>query len=410
MVGHVPYLHLVRTHPFPLRLNPLQRQFFFAYAVMGCLVPFLPIYLKQVQGLDGGQIGLALGISGISVLVSPVLMTLLADTRFDARHLAALIFAVGGAALLLLFFSHGFWVVLILLFIHSLAYAGALPLHDGMAFSLQRQAETAGWPAIPYHRIRVWGTIGFIGPSLLLFFLLQAGGSTSLILLCGAGFSILAFGHAFRLPNVRLAPETRLAGAQIPTAMAAKLLLRPHMRIFCLAMFIFFLGASAFSSFYPLYLIEVVGVEEQWVGLIFNFGVVIEIGFLLSLGWLQARLGVRKIMIYGTLCFILQMLILGLYPNVGMAIVAQSLHGMIILALYISPIIYLNRQSGDPFRNSIQGLYTMLIVGLSRIIGIVAAGQVADANLRLLPFIAAALALITWLLFLFAFRDQEPNA
>lgn len=376
---------------------------------MGCLVPFLPIYLKQVQGLDGGQIGLVLGISGFSILVSPVLMTLLADTRFDSRHLAAVIFALSGAALLILFFSHGFWVVLVLLFIHSLAYAGVLPLHDGMAFSLQRQAETNGLPPLPYHRIRVWGTVGFIGPSLLLFFLLQAGWGTSVVLLCGVIFSLLAFGHAFWLPSPQLAPKNVPSGGQIPTALAAKLLLLPHMRIFCLAMFIFFLGASAFGSFYPLYLVEVVGVEEQWVGLIFNFGVVIEIGFLLSLGWIQSRLGFRKIMIYGTLCFILQMLILGLYPNVIMAIVAQSLHGMIILALFISPIMYLNRQSGDRFRNSIQGLYTMLIVGLSRIIGIVAAGQLADHNLRLLPFLAAALAVVTWLLFLFAFRDQESS-
>lgn len=376
---------------------------------MGCLIPFLAIYLKQVQGLREGEIGWAMGISGASILFTPVLMTLLADTRFDSRHLAALIFALSGAALLLLFFSHGFWVVFLLLCLHSLAYAGVVPLHDGMAFSIQRQIEKQGFKPLPYHRIRVWGTIGFIVPSLILFFLLDAGWTTSVILLCGAAFSLLSLLHVFRLPDPRLASTPETAVAKLPTAMAASLLLLPHMRIFCAAMFLFVLATSSFSIFYPLYLVEIVGVEEKWVGLIFNFGVVIEIGFLLSLGWLQERLGLRKIMICGAACFVLQMLMLGFFPTVWIAILAQTFHGMIILALFVSPIMYLNRQSEDRFRNSIQGLYTMTIIGVARVIGIVGGGQVAQIDLHYLPFLSAFLALVTLILFVFNFRDTEPE-
>lgn len=376
---------------------------------MGSVVPFLPIYLKNVQGLREGEIGLALSISGFSILFTPILMTLLADTRFDPRRLGAMIFAISGLALLTLFFSHGFWAVLGLLCIHSLAYAGVIPLHDGMAFSLQRKVEKNGGKSIPYHRIRVWGTIGFILPSIILYFLLDAGKSTAIILPCAIAFSIVAMAHVFRLPDPRLVTQGGAAAEKLPTALAGKLLLQPHMRIFCAAMFLFFLGASSLSSFYPLYLVEVVGVQEKWVGLIFNFGVLIEIGFILSLGWLQARLGLRNIMILGVTCFLAQALVLGLFPNVWVAVIAQSVHGMVILALFVSPIMYLNRQSGDRFRNSIQGLYTMAIMGVARIIGIAAAGQVAQVDLRLIPFISACLAFATLLLFVFLFRDHEPT-
>lgn len=391
-------------------VNPLKSQYFFAYGVMGSLIPFLPIYLKQNQALREGEIGLALGVASVSILFTPILMTLLADTRFDPRRLAALIFTISGLSLLVLFFSHGFWMVLLLLCLHSLAYAGVMPLHDGMTFSIQRQTEQQGREITPYHRIRVWGTIGFIVPSLILFVLLDAGWSTAIILICGVAFSLFSLLNVFRLPDPRLALLAGPAEERLPTTLALTLLLRPHMRVFCAAMFVFSMGAFSFGSFYPLYLVEIVGVKPQWVGLIFNFGVAIEIIFMLSLGWLQARLGLRRIMILGAACFFFQTLAIGFFPNVWIALLSQGVHGMIILAWFISPVVYLNRQAGDRFRNSIQGLYTMAILGLARIVGIVAAGQVAQINLRLIPFIAAALAFLTLILFVFSFRDNEPSA
>lgn len=375
---------------------------------MGSLIPFLPIYLKQNQGLGEGEIGLALGIASVSILITPVLMTLLADTRFDPRLLTSLIFGISGLALLALFFTSGFWFVLAFLTLHSLAYAGVMPLHDGMTFSIQRQREQRGQKATPYNKIRVWGTIGFILPSLILFVLLDKGWSTEVILLCGVFFSLLALANVFRIPDPRL--DSQFAGprTRLPTALAFRILVQPHMRVFALSMFLFFLGTFSFTSFYPLYLSEVVGVKEQWVGLIFNFGVVIEILFLLSMGWLQARLGFRKLMILGVAAFVAQTLALGCFPVPAVAVMAQSVHGLIILAMYISPVMYLNRHAGDRFRSSIQGLYTMAIVGVSRIVGIAAAGQIAEVNLRLTPFVAAGMGTIALFLFVFFFREESP--
>lgn len=394
------------------KVRKLKAQYFFAYGVMGSVIPFLPIYLKREQGLQEGQIGFALGLAGLSILLTPVLITLLADTRFDPRRLVSLVFAVSGASLLLLFFSQGFWVVLALLFLHSLAYAAVMPLHDGMTFNAQRQMETHGHEVIPYNQVRVWGTIGFIVPSLILFWFLNAGWTTRVVLLAGVGFSILSLLHAFRLPDPRLIdhrdPEVP---RRLPTAMAAQVLLRPDMRAFCAAMFITFVAAASFGSFYPLYMVEVVGVGEQWVGLIFNFGVAIEILFMLGFGWLKAKFGLRNIMIAGLACFALQASLLGLFPNVWVAILVQSLHGIIIVGIFMSPIMYINRKAGDRFRNSIQGVYTMIIVGLARIGGIVTAGQIADLNLRIIPFMAAGLAIVAATLLVVAFREQnEPAA
>lgn len=115
-------------------------------------------------------------------------------------------------------------------------------------------------------------------------------------------------------------------------------------------------------------------------------------------------------MLLGISVFVLQTLALGFFPTPLVAVLGQSVHGIIILSMYIAPIMYLNRQAGDTFRNSIQGLYTMAIVGVSRIVGISVAGQVGQIDLRLTPFFAAAGATIALILFAFFFREPARFA
>ncbi len=379
---------------------------------MGSIYPFLSIYLKQAQNLTEAQIGLILGVASLSVLITPVLMTLLADTRFDPRRLVSGIFLVSSLALLMLYFSTGFWPVLLLLTLHSLAHAAMVPLHDGLTFSTLRRREMEKRPSVPYHRIRVWGTMGFIIPSLILFWLIR-GWDVSVIILCGVAYGMLALLHAFRLPDPRLGPDgntLQRSRGGLPTAMALRTLLRPHMRIFCLALFLAYMGLSGFGSFQPLYLVEYVGINAEWVGLIISFGVAVEIVFMLGFGRLQAWLGFRRLMIAGIGCLFMQTLLMALFPVAAVAVAVQVAHGMVILAMFIAPVMYINRAAGDRFRNSIQGLYAMVVLGAARISGVVLAGQLAGIGLHLILFTAAGLCFVSVILFVFAFREEPVTA
>jgi MFS transporter, PPP family, 3-phenylpropionic acid transporter len=390
-------------------VRTIKTQFFFAYAVMGSMIPFLSIYLKREQALSEGQIGTVLGLAGVSILLTPVLMTLLADTKFDPRRLAACVFGVSGSALLALYFTENIWLVFALLFLHSLAYAAVIPLHDGMVFGLQRRMEQEGVASEPYYHIRVWGSLGFILPSLLFFYFLSRGYSLSIILIGGFSFSVICLLNALRLPYPKTTPRPDEGPRPIPTTQAARVFWQPSMRVFCIALFITFIAAGAFGSFYPLYMAEVIGIEERWVGLIFNFGVVIEIFFMLGFGWLQARLGLRKIIVLGIVCFSLQTALLAAFPTLVMALLAQVLHGIIIVGIYMAPIMFINGKAGDDFRNSIQGLYTVLIIGVARIVGIISAGHLGDVDLRLIPILSSVLAATGALLLFSAFRESEES-
>jgi PPP family 3-phenylpropionic acid transporter len=179
-----------------LALSSLKRQYFFAYAVLGSVMPFWAVFLKQ-KGFEETQIGLAMAVSQIAVLLTPVVLTLLADTRFDSRHLMAGALTISSAAIGGLYFS-------VSLGPHFAVDVFAEPFlcgrvsFAGCAFAgTARKAEANGEGTTPYHHLRVWGTVGFIVPGVALFGLFWRGGGISWILACAILFSMLGALNAF---------------------------------------------------------------------------------------------------------------------------------------------------------------------------------------------------------------------
>jgi MFS family permease len=81
-----------------------------------------------------------------------------------------------------------------------------------------------------------------------------------------------------------------------------------------------------------------------------------------------------------------------------------------VIALYIGPVMFLNRLAGDEFRNSIQGVFTMAISGTARVFGSLAAGFTAShyglqANLLL----GAGLGACAFVVIAFLFSRIPPR-
>ena len=61
--------------------------------------------------------------------------------------------------------------------LHQFALQPVFPLQDGVHFAAQALRRERGLPEVPYHTVRVWGTIGYIIPSAALYFALKPGHS-----------------------------------------------------------------------------------------------------------------------------------------------------------------------------------------------------------------------------------------
>ena len=95
------------------------------------------------------------------------------------------------------------------------------------------------------------------------------------------------------------------------------------------------------------------------------------------------------------------------------AVGTQLLHGLTVLALFVLPPLYLNHRAEPAFRNSMQGLYAMLVFGSGRIVGNIFAGQVStmfDGDILKVFGIATGIAAGAFVLHALFFRDRSETA
>ena len=80
-------------------------------------------------------------------------------------------------------------------------------------------------------------------------------------------------------------------------------------------------------------------------------------------------------------------------PTPFFAVCFQLFHGLTIIGFFIVPVMYLNAHAEEGYRNSIQGLYVVLVAGFFSIAGNIFAGHVAE--LGLITLYRASLAICT---------------
>ena len=102
-----------------------------------------------------------------------------------------------------------FWPIVVLYSLHMFALWPAFPLQDGIHFAAQSLRRENGLAEVPYHTVRVWGTVGYIVPGAVLYFFLQPGKSMTPILYAGVACCILGIVNSFLLPHTPPPPRRR---------------------------------------------------------------------------------------------------------------------------------------------------------------------------------------------------------
>lgn len=389
-------------------MTAIRRQFFVSYAAIGSIMPLVTVFLREQGGFDFLQIGFAMALMGVPTLCSPALITLLADRNLDTRRILATAFSCSAIVLTLMFFSGQISLTLALFVLHGLASVAMLPLQDGYFFSLSEEERKRTGVSVEYPTVRIWGTMGYILPSLILYYPLLKGADARLILPCSVFFCLLSVANSFTLRPVK-----RVAGpvpARLPSRQALAAIFAPNARWLSIGLFFALFAAATYYAFIGNYLDEVVEVPKPYIALIINLGVLIEVGCTLMMPWLQSRIRLKGILVLGLCCMVTRMLLLAFFPSPTVAVLAQLGHGFEVLALYVGPVMFLNRLAGDEFRNSIQGVYTMAVTGSARVLGSLSAGWVASTfDLRANLFLGAGLATCALLIIAFLFSRIPPR-
>ncbi|HZN66955.1 MAG TPA: MFS transporter [Tepidisphaeraceae bacterium] len=390
-------------------MRDLRVQYFLTFAVIGAVLPYVSVFFRQA-GLTEAQVGYAWAMWSAAVVCSPVVVTLAADRRHDPRRLLVLASVLTCASLLALGLVRGVAPVLAVWAVYCLSSLPVLTLQDGIHFSEQRRRAERGESQRPYHLVRVWGTVGFIIPSILLFVLLEWGMSLRACLWTGAACAALSAFQATRLadPRPRDAPaadaEAGAADSKLPTLAAARTLLQPHLLAFTAAIVLVQMAGSVHAAFYPIYLTEKVGVGEKWLGQASNLAVFIEIFFVYGCGALVRVLGVRKLLLLATIATATRFALLAASEHVAVAFATQAFHGIFLVAVGVLPQMILDENAGDRFRHSMQGVFVM-VTGSGRVVASAVSGPIAAWSISGLYGCAAALCVAAGLI-LFAYPDS----
>ena len=392
---------------FPLRL-----QFFLAYGVYGGLLPFLPVFLEKERAMSQTQIGYVFGVSAIATVLTPVLLTLLADTIISSRRLIGLLSLIGGASLFAMLMVEGFWPTLLCYTLWSLTFMPVTPLTDAFHFSVQARRLELGQSVVPYHHLRPIGTVGFLVPNGVLFFLLAQGRSADVAILASGIMCVLSAMNSLLLPEAEArsdanAPTTK---RQLPTLEALKAMAQRPVLVFAISLFLVHMACAAYYTFYPIYLTKQVGIDRQWAGLIISIGVTIEIGFILAFGWMLRRWGMKAVLMAGMLAAAVRLALLAAFPTPAIAIGTQVFHGIWVVMLHVAPPGFINEYAGSRYRNSMQGLFVMLVYGTSRLIGNAVGGHLAEGSVRVVFAVGAGLSLAAAMLMFVAFRERRETS
>jgi len=249
-------------------------------------------------------------------------------------------------------------------FILNLFLLPSIALLDSFTIEFILKSGAAQKPRT-FEHYRVWGSIGFTLPSLLLFFCFRGQpASTNDLVVMGVCISILAALAGRALPHNTPHPHTESPPRREAIAAASK----PPLRGVFIANFLAGLGIAIFYIAYPR-LLQELGCSVTEIGLIFNLGVLCEILLMPYTSKLIRAFGIERVILLGFCAVAVRFLAVALFPSKAAVIATQLLHAPLVIGIFVAIPIFLQMHARPSFRHSINGLNVALILGVTRIIG-----------------------------------------
>ena len=322
--------------------------YFFYFALLGSVAPFLGLYFSHL-GFSAERIGELVAIPMLMRCMAPNLWGWLGDTT--GRRLT--IVRVGAVCTLVSFslIFHGksyTWLALVMA-LHAFFWHAVLPQFEVITLAHLRDQASR------YSQIRLWGSIGFIVAVVglgALFDHLSLDIYPVAVMVVMLGIVVSSIWVPNAVPVER--PELEGQGGFF------RQLCRPGVLAFFICVGLMQVSHGPYYTFFSIHL-EALGYGRGTIGLLWALGVVAEILIFLVMAALLARFSLRQVLVASFLLAALRWLLLGtLADHLSVLLLAQLMHAATFGSFHAAAIHFVQRSFGHRQQGQGQALYATL--------------------------------------------------
>ena len=354
----------------------LSAWYFWYFAFVGGFQPYFALYLQSI-GLSAGRIAVLMSLGQFMRLLAPLLWSWLADSGGRRVRIVVASTAASLASFSVVFLTQEFVGLLVGMAIVHFFWSASLPLVEALTLG-----HLAASPE-RYGRIRLWGSVGFIGAVMGVGLLLDSMPIGSQLWVCWA----LLLGTF--LSTLTLA-EVREHAGQVAGPILDVLRQRKVGFLFAAGLMM----TAAHGALYVFYSIHLVahGYGKTLVGLLWTLGVVAEIVVFLVMPRISAMFSMRWILLACFALAVLRFMLIGWTVEfIGLLVFAQVLHGASFGAHHAATMAALNRWFVPGQQARAQALYGSVAYGAGGMGGALLAGALWESVGPGVTFSAASL-------------------
>jgi NHS family xanthosine MFS transporter len=359
---------------------------FLQFFVWGAWLITVANYWFGTKQWSGAEFGAIFSTLGLSSIVMPAIIGIIADKWINAEKLYGVLHILGGLALLYIPQVDNPTTFYYVIFAAMICYMPTISLSNSVAYNILKNNNYDVVKVFP--PIRVWGTIGFIA-AMWITNLTDNKASANMFYI--SAFAAFALGiYSFTLP--KCPPQNLISNDASFTEKfglsAFKLFGTYKMALFFI--FSMFLGgALQLTNMYgDVYLSEFANVPKYADSFVVKYSTIImsisqisETLFILAIPFFLKRFGIKQVMLISMIAWVLRF---GLFAygnpadGLWMIIVSCIVYGMAFDFFNISGSLFVETTTDSKIRSSAQGLFMMMSNGFGAFFGGLISGIVID--------------------------------
>jgi len=361
--------------------------YFFYFASLGALMPYLGLYLKSI-GYMAAQVGLVFAVMQGTKLIAPSILAWLSsgfNNRMRLVQLASLVSVVAYACLL---FEQDFAGILLVVFVFSFFWNAILPQFESITLT------KLGHQTNLYSGIRLWGSVGFVVTVSGVGYVLTIMGLNEWPLLVSLCLAMIF------LSSLMLSEKGRskhsIGGPAIYSILAKKKIIA-----FFIVVFLIQASHGAYYAFFSI-LLDKLDYSKTEIGQLWSLGVFAEIALFIVIQKVFHHISLRFVLLLSIFLTVFRWLIIAwLAESVVALISAQVLHAASFGAFHVVCIQLTHHYFKGATQDKGQALYSSVGYGAGGMFGGLMAGFLWDGFgaewvFTMASFLSAVALFVAW--------------